>query len=315
MRRESQCRGLVRHTHDGWRYGNVTMTDVEILAERFEAHRSQLRSVARRMLGSQPEAEDAVQEAFIRLMRSGSSSVDNLAGWLTTVVARICLDMLRQRKSRREVPVDAEVAGLPGADNPEGEKLIADSVGLAMMVVLEALTPAERVAFVLHDLFNISYDEIASVLGRSPMAARQLASRARRRVQGERATAEADRLRQREVVRAFLAASQSGNFSALLAILDPDVVLRADAMAVEASVAANVPGIAAEVRGRDFVANIFRGRARAAQLALVDGDSALVFAPGGQPRVVVDFVLEEGRIIEISMIANPDRIAALDLKL
>lgn len=291
------------------------MTDIEILAERFEAHRSHLTSVAHRMLGSQNEAEDAVQEAFVRLMRGGASSVENLAGWLTTIVARICLDMLRQRKSRREVPVDAEVEGLPAADSLESEKLIADSVGLAMLVVLEALTPAERVAFVLHDLFNISYDEIASVVGRSPMAARQLASRARRRVQGAPATPEADRLRQREVVGAFLAASQSGNFSALLAILDPDVVLRADAMAVDASVRASVPGIAAEVRGRDLVANIFRGRARVAQLALVDGDSALVFAPGGQPRVVVDFVLENGRIIEISMIANPERIGALELKL
>lgn len=294
---------------------NVTMTDTEILAERFEAHRSHLTSVAQRMLGSQNDAEDAVQETFVRLMRGGASSVDNLAGWLTTVVARICLDMLRQRKSRREVPVDAEVEGLPAADTLEDEKLVADSVGLAMLVVLEALTPAERVAFVLHDMFNISYDEIASVVGRSPMAARQLARRARRRVQGAPATPEADRLRQREVVRAFLAASQGGNFSALLAILDPDVVLRADATAVEASASANVPGITAEVRGRHLVANIFRGRARAAQLALVDGDSALVFAPGGHPRVVLDFVLENGRIIEISMIADPERIAALDLKL
>lgn len=290
------------------------MTETEILAERFEAHRSHLRSVAYRMLGSQTEAEDAVQETFFRLMRGGTSGVDNLAGWLTTIVARVCLDMLRERKSRREVPVDAEVEALPATDNLEREKLIADSVGVAMLVVLETLTPAERVAFVLHDLFNISFDEIAPVVGRSPMAARQLASRGRRRVQGARATPEADQVRQREVVRAFLAASQTGDFSALLAILDPDVVLRADATAVEASVRANVPGIAPEIRGRDSVANIFQGRARAAQLALVDGDSGLVFAPGGRPRVVVDFVLENGRIVEISMIADPERIAALDLK-
>jgi len=290
------------------------MTATKTLAERFEAHRSHLRSVAYRMLGSQTDAEDAVQEAFVRLMRDGAGGVDNFAGWLTTVVARVCLDMLRERKSRREVPVDAEVEALPAADNPEREKLIADSIGVAMLVVLETLTPAERVAFVLHDLFNISFDEIAPVVGRSPMAARQLASRGRRRVQGASSDREGDRARQREIVTAFLAASQSGDFSALLAILDPDVVLRADASAVEASVRANVPGVAPEVRGRDSVANIFRGRARAAQLALVDGYSGLVFAPGGRPRVVVDFVLENDRIVEISMIAEPGRIAALDPK-
>jgi RNA polymerase sigma-70 factor (ECF subfamily) len=196
----------------------------------------------------------------------------------------------------------------------EHERLIADSIGVALHVVLETLTPAERVAFVLHDLFNVSFDEIAPVVGRSPMAARQLASRGRRRIQGTPTTPEADRARQREVVRAFLAASQSGDFSALLAILDPEVVLRADAAAVEASARANVPGIAAEVRGRDAIANIFKGRARAAQLASVDGDSGLVLAPGGQPRVVVDFVIENDRIVEIGMIAEPQRIAALDLK-
>jgi RNA polymerase sigma-70 factor (ECF subfamily) len=291
------------------------MSATETLAERFEAHRSRLRSVAYRMLGSQTEAEDAVQDTFVRLMRGGAGGVDNLAGWLTTIVARVCLDMLRERKSRREVPVDAKVEALPAADNPEREKLIADSIGVAMQVVLETLTPAERVAFVLHDLFNISFDEIAPVVGRSPMATRQLASRGRRRVQGTPAEREADRARQREIVTAFLAASQTGDFSALLAILDPDVVLRADASAVEASARANVPGIAPEVRGRDPVANIFRGRARAAQLALVDGYSGLVFAPGGRPRVVVDFVLENDRIVEISLIAEPERIAALDLKL
>lgn len=286
----------------------------ETLAERFEAHRSHLRSVAYRMLGSQTEAEDAVQEAFVHLMRGGAGGVDNFGAWLTTIVARVCLDMLRERKSRREVPVDAKVEALPAADSPEREKQIADSIGVAMLVVLETLTPAERVAFVLHDLFDISFDEIARVVRRSPMAARQLASRGRRRVQGAPADRETDRARQREIVTAFLAASQSGNFSALLAILDPGVVLRADASAVEASARANVPGIAPEVRGSDPVANIFRGRARAAQLALVDGYAGLVFAPGGRPRVVVDFVLENDRIVEISMIAEPERIAALDLK-
>lgn len=289
------------------------MRGTETLAERFEAHRSYLRSVAYRMLGSQTEAEDAVQETFVRLMRHGADGVDNFAGWLTTIVARICLDMLRERRSRSEVPVDAHVEALPAADNPEREKLIADSIGVAMLVVLETLTPAERVAFVLHDLFNISFDEIAPVVGRSSAAARQLASRGRRRAQGAPLDREADRARQREIVAAFLAASQAGDFSALLAILDPDVVLRADASAVEASVRANVPGMAPEVRGRDAVANIFRGRARAAQLALVDGYSGLVFAPGGRPRVVVDFVLEKDRIVEISMIAEAEQVAALDL--
>ena len=290
------------------------MTGTENLAERFEAHRSHLRAIACRMLGAQTEAEDAVQEAFVRVMRGGAAGVDNFAGWLTTIVARVCLDMLRERKSRREVPVDAQVEALPAADNPEAEKLIADSIGVAMRVVLETLTPAERVAFVLHDLFNISFDEIAPVVGRSPMAARQLASRGRRRIQGAPVNHEVDRARQREIVTAFLTASQSGDFSALLAILDPDVVLRADPSAVEASARANVPGVAPEVRGRDLVANIFRGRARAAQLAWVDGYSGLVFAPGGRPRVVIDFVLQNDRIVEIGMIAEPERMAELDLK-
>jgi RNA polymerase sigma-70 factor (ECF subfamily) len=293
------------------------MTEKEILAERFEANRSHLRSVAYRMLGSRTEADDAVQETFLRLMRADTSVVDNFAGWLTTIVARVCLDTLRERKSRREVPVDAEAETLPAADNPEQEKLVADSVGVAMLVVLETLTPAERVAFVLHDIFNVSFDEIAPVVGRSPAAARQLASRGRRRVQGAPAQPEADRARLREVVGAFLAASRSGDFAALLAILAPDIVLRADATAVEASVARagrGVPVLAREIRGRDAVANIFRGRARAALPALMDGDAGLVFASGRQPRMLVDFVLENGRIIEISLIADPEHIAARDVE-
>lgn len=291
------------------------MTQQEILAERFEANRSHLRSVAYRMLGSKTEADDAVQEAFVRLMRADTESVDNFAGWLTTIVARVCLDMLRERKSRREVAVDVEA--LAATDNMEGEKLIADSVGVAMVVVLETLTPAERVAFVLHDIFNVSFDEIAPVLGRSPAAARQLASRGRRRVQGAPATPEADRARQREVVGAFLAASQSGDFSALLAILDPNVVLRADLAAVEATAALasrDIPALAPEIRGHNSVADIFRGRAKIAQLALLDGDTGLVFAPGGQPRMLVDFVIENGRIVEISMTADADRIASRELE-
>ncbi len=293
------------------------MREKEILAERFEPNRARLRSVAWRMLGSQAAADDAVQETFLRLMRADISGVDNLAGWLTTIVARVCLDMLRERKSRHEVPVDTEVEELPAADNPEREKMLADSIGVAMLVVLETLAPAERVAFVLHDIFNVSFDEIAPVVGRSPTATRQLASRGRRRVQGVPARPETDRTRQREIVGAFLAASQSGDFVGLLAILDPDVVLRADTTAVVANAARaaeGMPPLAPEMRGRDLVANIFRGRARAAQLALIDGDCGLVFAPGGQARVVVDFVVENGRIVEISLIGDAQRIAALDLE-
>jgi RNA polymerase sigma-70 factor, ECF subfamily len=293
------------------------MSEKEILAARFEANRSHLRAVAYRMLGSSTDADDAVQEAFLRLMRSDSGGVDNLTGWLTTIVARVSLDMLRERKTRREVPVDTEVDALPASDNPERDKLMADSVGVAMLVVLETLTPAERVAFVLHDIFNVSFDEIASVVGRSPMAARQLASRGRRRVQGATPQPEADRARRREVVAAFLAASRNGDLAALLGILDPDVVLRADATAVQASIARagqDGPVLAPEIRGQSAVANIFRGRAKAAQLALVDGDTCLVFAPGGRPRVLIDFVLQNDRIGEISFIADADRVAALRIE-
>jgi RNA polymerase sigma-70 factor (ECF subfamily) len=291
------------------------MTENKILAERFEANREHLRSVAYRMLGSRTEADDAVQEAFLRLLRSNSSGVDNFAGWLTTITARICLDMLRERRLRREIPVDLEAEAIASEDNPERKKLLADSIGVAMLVVLETLTPAERVAFVLHDMFNVSFEAIAAVVGRSSAAARQLASRGRRRVQGAPAEPDADRALQREVVVAFLAASQNGDFSALLAILDPNVVLRADSVAVEASVRARetMPELEPELRGRDSVADIFRGRAKIAQLAWVDGDAGLVFAPGGRPRMVVDFVLENGLVVEISMVADPKRIAALDL--
>jgi RNA polymerase sigma-70 factor (ECF subfamily) len=292
------------------------MTEQKVLTERFEANRDHLRSVALRMLGSRAEADDAVQETFLRFMGAGTDGVDNLAAWLTTVIARVCLDMLRERKTRREVPVDSEVEMLPAADNLEHEQLIADSIGVAMLVVLETLAPAERVAFVLHDMFNVSFDEIAAVVGRSAAAARQLASRGRRRVQVAPATPEADRARQREVVNAFLAAARSGDFSPLLAVLDPDVVLRADAVAVEASLgpASRVmPALAPEIRGRDSVAKLFRGRAQNAQLALVDGDTGLVFAPGGHPRVVIEFIVDNNRIVEMSMIADPAHIAALEV--
>jgi RNA polymerase sigma-70 factor (ECF subfamily) len=294
------------------------MGENEILAERFEANRGHLRSVAYRMLGSLSDADDAVQEAWLRLARADSSGVENLRGWLTTIVARICLDLLRARKARREEPIGVDAEAIASGDDAEREALIADSVGLAMLVVLERLPPTERVAFVLHDMFNLPFDDIAPIVGRSPAAARQLASRARRRVQGVPAAADGDRARQREVVEAFLAASRSGDFSALLAVLDPNIVLRADATAVAASLArasAGAPVLAPEIHGPEAVAKTFGGRARAAQLVLVEGDVGLAFAPGGSPMVVFDFVIEDGRILEISLIADALSIAALDLEI
>jgi RNA polymerase sigma factor (sigma-70 family) len=293
------------------------MGEKEVLVERFEASRGHLRAVAYRMLGSRSEADDAVQEAWVRLAGADASAVENLRGWLTTVVARICLDMLRARKTRREESIGIDVKAIPSSEDAEREVLIADSIGVAMLVVLETLGPAERVAFVLHDMFNLPFEHIAPIVGRSPAATRQVASRARRRVQGAPPTPEADRTRQREVVDAFLAASRGDDFSALLALLDPAVVLRADAAAVAASLAragAGAPALASEIHGAEAVANTFKGRARAAQLALIDGDVGLVFAPGGRPMVVFDFVIENGRIAEISLTADASSIAALDLK-
>jgi RNA polymerase sigma-70 factor (ECF subfamily) len=286
------------------------MHEHDWLAERFEEHRTHLRTVAYRMLGSRSEADDAVQEAWLRLSRSDTSSVENLGGWLTTVVGRVCLDMLRSRKSRGEEPLVAHVpepiVSREDGIDPEHEALLADSVGLALLVVLERLAPAERVAFVLHDMFDLPFEEIAPIVGRSPTAARQLASRARRRVQGAATVADADRTRQREVVDAFLAASRRGDFDALLAVLDPDVVLRADRAAVHA-------GASREVRGAVAVADTFSGRARAAQPALVNGAVGLVWAPGGRPRVVFDFTITRGKIVEINLVADPERLRQLDL--
>ena len=292
------------------------MDERDWLADRFEAHRSHLRSVAYRMLGSAGEADDAVQEAWIRLSRSGAADVENLGGWLTTVVSRVCLDMLRSRTARREEPLDPPVheatpgPGLPDGIDPEQEALLADSVGPALLVVLETLAPAERLAFVLHDMFAVPFDEIATIVGRSPAAARQLASRARRRVQGtDVADAPADRARQRAVVDAFLAASRSGDFDALLALLDPDVVLRADEAAVRTG------GLAAEVRGAAAVAETFAGRARAAQPALIDGVVGLTWAPGGQPKAVFDLTIADGKIVAIDLILDADHLGQLDVVL
>jgi len=292
----------------------------EGIAERFEANRTHLRAVAYRMLGSPSEADDAVQEAWLRLNRSDTGGVENLRGWLTTVVARVCLDMLRSRKSRREEPLDARVpepiVSREDGIDPEHEALLADSVGLALLVVLETLAPAERVAFVLHDMFDLPFDEIAPIVGRSPTAARQLASRARRRVQGAPEVPDADRTRQREIVHAFLAASRGGDFDALLALLDPDVLLRADSAAVLASEsrqAAGAPRLAPVVSGAAAVADTFSGRARFAQAALVNGAAGAVFAPGGQPRAVIAFTITRGKIVEIELVADPERISQLDV--
>jgi RNA polymerase sigma factor (sigma-70 family) len=286
------------------------MQDDDWIAERFDEQRERLRSVAYRMLGSRSEAEDAVQEAWLRLSRADTSEVENLGGWLTTVVARVCLDMLRSHRSRREEPLDSFVAETSPEDDrpvdPEHEALLGDSVGLALLVVLDTLAPAERLAFVLHDMFAVPFEEIAPIVERSPAAARQLASRARRRVQGAAAVPAADLPRQRQIVEAFLAASREGDFAALLEMLDPDVVLRADAAAV-------VMGASPEVRGVAAVAETFSGRARFAEPALVNGSVGALWAPGGRPRVAFGFAIASGKIVRIDLVADTDRLHQLDL--
>jgi RNA polymerase sigma factor (sigma-70 family) len=283
----------------------------DLLAQRLEAQRPRLRAVAYRMLGSSSEADDAVQEAWLRASRAGTDEVDNLGAWLTTIVARVCLNMLQSRKSKREEPIDVAlpeaVSPVHEALSPEEEAVLADSVGLALLVVLDSLTPAERLAFVLHDLFAMPFDEIAPIVDRSPEATRQLASRARRRVQGADPDAEADVTRKRQIVDAFLAASREGDFEALLAVLDPEIVVRADAVTVA------MGGGQAEVRGPRAVAEAFAGRARAAKPALVNGTPGLVWSVGGTPRVVFDFTIADGRIVAIDLIADPGTIGELDL--
>jgi RNA polymerase sigma factor (sigma-70 family) len=282
------------------------------LAERFETHRPRLRAVAYRMLGSGSEADDAVQEAWLRLSRADAGEIENLGGWLTTVVARVCLNLLQSRKSRREEPLGAHLpeetaTGQDGPD-PEQQALLADSVGLALLVVLDTLAPAERLAFVLHDMFDVPFEEIAPIVGRSPAAARQLASRARRRVRGAEAAPDADHARQRAVVDAFLAAARGGDFQALLAVLDPDVVLRSDQAAVQV-------GASGELHGAAVVADTFAGRARAARPALIDGAAGLVWTPGGVPRVVFGFTIAGGRIVAIDVVADPERLSRLQVAL
>ncbi|MGW1495706.1 sigma-70 family RNA polymerase sigma factor [Streptomyces sp. NPDC002402] len=286
------------------------MNEGEWLAARFEENRPRLKAVAYRMLGSRSEAEDAVQEAWLRLHRSDPDTVENLSGWLTTVVGRVCLDMLRSRTSRREdlldEPPSMSVTDHRGVVDPEQEVLLADSVGLALLVVLDTLDPAERLAFVLHDMFALPFDEIAPIVDRTPAAARQLASRARRRVRGAARVPEPDVSRQREIVDAFLAAARGGEFDALLTVLDPDVVLRADSTAVRA-------GATGLVRGASAVADTFSGRAQLAQTALVDGAVGAVWAPRGRPLVVFGFTITDGKISAIDLVAEPERLRRLDL--
>jgi RNA polymerase sigma-70 factor (ECF subfamily) len=279
------------------------MGEENFLADAFERHRGHLRSVAYRMLGSASEADDAVQEAWIRLARAEGGSIDNLGGWLTTVVARQCLDMLRSRKSRREEPLDEGVPE-PAAEPTGHEAMLADSIGAALLVVLDRLGPAERVAFVLHDMFDLPFGDIAAIVERSPLAARQLASRARRRVQGAAPRARPDTTRQREIVDAFLAASRSGDLTRLIALLAPDVVFRADARAV-------AMGGQPELRGADAVASAFKGRAQAARMALIDGRVGVAVAFHGATRIALLLEFRGDRIAGIEAVADPDRLAAL----
>src|SRR3954470_11315765 len=283
------------------------------LAERFEENRPHLRSVAYRMLGSLSDADDAVQEAWQRLSRSEPSDVDNLPGWLTTVVARVSLNMLRARRNRREEPLEVRVPDPivtpESASDPEQEAVLADSVGLALLVVLETLTPAERLSFVLHDMFAVPYEEIASMLERSPVAARQLASRARRRVQGRAPVPDPDLARQRRVVDAFFAASRDGDFDGLVAVLDPDVVLHADG-------GTRRPGANVHIRGAREVASralTFRRLSPHVRPALVNGAAGVVVAPEGEPFSVMAFTVSGGRIVEIDALADPERLRELDL--
>ncbi|MFE3251382.1 sigma-70 family RNA polymerase sigma factor [Streptomyces sp. NPDC059209] len=287
------------------------------LLERFEEDRTRLRAVAYRMLGSASEADDAVQETWLRLSGADAGAIENLRGWLTTVVARVCLNMLRTRATRREEPLDAP--GGPGGPDPAGaraqaydpeeETLLAESVGLALLVVLDTLTPAERLAFVLHDMFAVPFDEIAPLIERTPAAARQLASRARRRVKGASPVPEADLARRRQVVEAFLAASRGGDFEALVTLLDADVILRADRAAGPTPAPLLLRGAHQVGKGASMAAE----RVRFTQPALVDGSPGLVMAPGGRLFLVLAFTIRDGKVAEIDIIADADRLARVEV--
>jgi RNA polymerase sigma factor (sigma-70 family) len=285
----------------------------DLLAERFEERRPHLRAVAYRMLGSAHEADDAVQETWLRLSRADAAEIENLGGWLTTVLARLCLDVLRSRKVRSEEPFDVHVPepliSGPDALDPEQEVLLADSVGLALLVVLETLGPAERLAYVLHDMFAVPFEDIAPIVDRSPAATRQLASRARRRIDGEVPAPDANVARQREAVDAFFAAARDGEFEALVAVLDPDVVLRADGGQLQ-------PDLSALVRGAENVARramLFAGLSPHVRPALVNGVAGVVVAPEGRPFSIMAFTVVEGRIVAIDALSDPERLERVDL--
>src|SRR3954447_20180363 len=284
------------------------MSDLDMLAGRFEQDRAHLRAVAQRILGSEHEADDAVQEAWVRLSRTDTGDVSNLTGWLTTVVSRVCLDMLRSRTARREDPAELPETVVAETADPEHEAVLADAIGPALMVVLDTLSPSERLAFVLHDMFAVPFPEIAEIVGCSPAAARQLASRGRRRVQGSTLTREATERRHRDIVDAFLAASRGGDFAALLALLDPDVVMRADPEGVKI-------GAAAVVRGADAVAERFCGAAKAGRLALIDGEPGAIWSLRGKPQAVFAFTIEGDSITGIDLLADPGTLAELHLEI
>jgi RNA polymerase sigma factor (sigma-70 family) len=289
------------------------MDEQEWLAAQFEAYRSHLRKIAYRMLGSVNEADDAVQEVWLRISRAGAHGVENLGGWLTTIVGRVCLDMLRTRRLRREEPLDTDERGpaASGIDaiDLEQDAMLADSVGQALLLILDKLAPAERIAYVLHDMFDLPFDEIGPIIRRSTEAARQLASRARRRVRGGGKVPNADRVRQREVVEAFLAASRNGDFDALIAVLDADVVIRSDKVASPGGVPREVRGASAVARG----ALSSSGRAASTRPVLVDGVIGLAWFRHGQLAGVLDFVCDGGKIVEIEVIGDPERLGRLDL--
>jgi RNA polymerase sigma factor (sigma-70 family) len=283
------------------------MQDKNDLVRQFEAERRRLQSVAYRMLGSTSEAEDAVQEAWLRLARADAGTIDNFGGWLTTVVARICLDQLRARKSRREEPMGPAVPEPVSPETTDREAMLSDAIGVALLVVLDTLNPAERVAFVLHDMFDLPFDEIAPIVGRSPEAARQLASRARRRVRGAEPEPDTDIARRRDIVEAFLAASRTGDMAGLLRVLDPDVVFRPDAVAQRM-------GNVGEVRGAEPVAALFKGRAQAAKTALIDGAVGVAVAFQGQLRIAMRLTFSGDRIAGFEAMADPEALAKLDVK-
>jgi RNA polymerase sigma-70 factor, ECF subfamily len=287
--------------------------DSSWLAKRFDENRSHLRAVAFRMLGSASEADDAVQEAWLKTSRADTHEVENLRGWLTTVIARVCLDMMRSRKARPQEPLGPAVK-LPGSDAPDTELAIAEALGPALQIVLDMLSPGERVAFVLHDLFDLPFEVIGPIIERSPVAARQLASRARRRVRGG-AAAEREAAGHRELVSAFLTASREGNFEALVALLSPDAVLRADELSLRtaAQYPTGAPQLAPEIRGAALVADAFKGRARTAKAALIDGDSGAVWIMGGQVRAAFLFTFDRGKITGLDLIMEPADLADLEL--